>query len=466
MTDPKTLIDLETRVGSDAIVTDSDLCRTAGEDWRGVFSGPVLAVAQPKNITQVQEIIRWASETGTSLVPQSGNSSLAGGATPTSNAGAALILSARRLKKIRNFDAKQRLITVESGVILENLQQAVAPLEVPIDLGGRGSAQVGGLLACHAGGLNVVRYGSLRNHVRGMEVVWPNGKVWNGLKQVKKDNTGYDLKSLLIGSEGTLGFITAATLQLFPPANRRLTALIGITQPQEALELFWNLETDFPNQIYAAEMMTNVGMSRALEQNQQLRNPFEGRLPPFALLVEVGLREKIFEAETELFLDRLALHNAEVLVSQSDLQSENFWGLREGLVEAQRSYGPSVKHDVCVPMQALPALISQGMKICHETMPGCTPAPFGHLGDGSFHFNVSCPKGWTMEDMLRKSGTLTQRIHDLVNQLGGSISAEHGVGQARRAEVNRFRDPSATSIMRSIKKALDPKGLFNPGKLL
>ena len=457
---------LRAQIGARALVTDADLCRAAGQDWRGLYAGPVLAMAQPDSAEQAAAIVRWANDTGTVLVPQGGNSSLAGGATPLGDGPPALVLSSRRLRALRALDRDARTVTVEAGVVLETLQAQVAPLEVPVDLGGRGTAQIGGLLACHAGGLNVIRYGSLRAQVRGLEAVLPTGTIWNGLSQVKKDNSGYDLKSLLVGSEGTLGFITATTLQLFAPAPSRLTALVGLPDPEAALDLLKRLEADFAGQIYACELMPALGMQRALARAQAPRNPFGARLPAYGVLIEVGLREKLTEAETALALEHLSASSPDVLLAQSAAQAAEFWALREGLVHAQKAYGPSIKHDVCVPLAAVPTLLTQGVDLARATLPGCTPVPFGHLGDGSFHFNVSCPAGWTDTDLRAKSGPLTRALHDLVQGLGGSISAEHGVGQARRAEVTRLRDPAATAAMRAIKAALDPKGIFNPGKVV
>ncbi len=457
---------LTAQIGECALITDPDLCRAAGQDWRGLYAGPVLAMAQPECPEQAAVIVRWANDTGTVLVPQGGNSSLVGGATPLGNGPPALVLSSRRLRAIRTLDKTARTVTVEAGVVLETLQARVAPLEVPLDLGGRGTAQIGGLLACHAGGLNVIRYGSLRTQVHGLEAVLPTGAIWNGLSQVRKDNSGYDLKSLLIGSEGTLGFITAATLQLFTPPSSRLTALVGLPDPHAAVDLLKRLEQDFAGQIYACELMPALGMQRALEQAQATSNPFGPRLPAYSVLIEIGLRERLAKAETALALDHLSRASPETLLAQSAIQATNFWALREGLVNAQKAYGPSIKHDICVPLAAVPTLLTQGVDLARATLPGCTPVPFGHLGDGSFHFNVSCPAGWNEADLRAKSGPLTRALHDLVHGLGGSISAEHGVGQARRAEIIRLRDPAGLAAMRAIKAALDPNGLFNPGKVV
>ena len=453
-------------LGPKGLIRDPDLCRTAGQDWRGNFAGPVLAIARPETPAEAAQVVRWARETKTAIVPQGGNSSLSGGSVPNADLRPALVLSCSRLTQVREFDPQQRLLTAETGLVLEDLQNQVAPLLMPIDLGGRGSAQMGGLLACHAGGLNVVRYGSLRSQVRGLEVVLPNGEIWHGLNQVKKDNTGFDLKSLFIGSEGTLGFITAFTLQLYAPPAQKLTCLLGCESPAQALDLFLAFEPLFSGQIYAAELMPRIGLERALAQFPNQRNPFGSALPPFALLLEFGLRESLVEAEEALVyetLERFPLDAA--IIAQNQSQRADIWGLREGIVLAQKAYGPSLKHDVCVPLSQVSALLSQGMEVCAKHMPGCIPVPFGHLGDGSFHFNVSYPAPYGPEAEVQAKA-LTRALHDLVHSLGGSISAEHGVGQARRDEVARLRDPIATQTMQSLKQALDPAGLFNPGKVL
>ena len=457
MTDPKTLIDLETRVGSDAIVTDSDLCRTAGEDWRGVFSGPVLAVAQPKNITQVQEIIRWASETGTSLVPQSGNSSLSGGATPTSNAGAALILSARRLKKIRNFDAKQRLVTVESGVILENLQQAVAPLEVPIDLGGRGSAQVGGLLACHAGGLNVVRYGSLRNHVRGMEVVWPNGKVWNGLKQVKKDNTGYDLKSLLIGSEGTLGVFTKITVKLIPRPEKIQTVAAYFSDKDGAID--------------AADLIIdNNILPRTLEFLDQMTiNAVRGYTGTdigedvkALLLVDIDGTEESVSHEIPIIENACKESKAfGIKVAQTAKERDAIWASRRSISPALYNIAPhKINEDICVPRSKIKEMLQRVDRI-KDGHP-IYIANFGHIGDGNIHVNIMYSDDPGQEDLAE---IIVNKVMKEVVELGGSISGEHGIGN-KKSQFMELEIPSHEyEIMKRFKSYFDPKGIMNPGKM-
>lgn len=450
-------------LGEQGLVRDREACSRAGTDWRGVYQGPVLAIARPESAEQASAIVRWADQHRVALVPQSGNSSLSGGSVPHADGPPALVLSSTRLHKIRHLDPRARLLVAEAGLVLEEVQHAVAPLEVPVDLGGRGSACLGGLLACHAGGLNVVRYGNLRAQVRGLEAVLPNGDVWHGLRQVKKDNTGYDLKSLLIGSEGTLGFITAVALQLHAPPAERLTCFLGLSTPDAALDVFWALEALFPSQIYAAEFMPAEGIRRALAHNDAISDPFGGQVPPFALLLEFGLREQLIEEERALIFDQLSKTPAEpLLIAQSEAQRQAFWAVREGLVLAQRAYGPSLKHDVCVPLAAVPDLLSQGCDLVRQLSPTSQPVPFGHLGDGSFHFNVTYAADTSAQELM----SLSQSLHDLVDDLGGSISAEHGLGQARRDEANRLRDPAGTAAMRAIKAALDPKGLFNPRKVL
>ena len=479
-------------LGPKGLTQDTEICHRAGQDWRGVYQGPVLAIAWPSTPQQAAAVVQWAGATQTPLVPQGGNSSLSGGAVPLCEGPPAVVLSSARLRQVRALDRDQRVLVAETGLILQEIQERVAPLEVPVDLGGRGTAQLGGLLACHAGGLNVVRYGSLRAHVRGLEVVLPNGDIWHGLSQVKKDNSGFDLKSLFIGSEGTLGFITAVCLQLHPPSAHRLTSLIGLTSPQQALEVFWALEAAFSGHIRAAELMPQVGMARALAHKADLTNPFavgplgagssgagssgarsfSADLPPYALLLEIDLRAQLQEAETDLALGILTQAGGEVLIAQNEAQARAFWDLRECLVLAQGGYGPSLKHDVCVPLPQVPKLLEIGSALAQEHLPGCAPVPFGHLGDGSFHFNISCPPGWTAAELQTKTQAqaqaahMTQSLHDLVHELGGSISAEHGLGQARRDEAHRLRDPAATKAMQAIKQALDPAGIFNPGKVL
>ena len=457
------LQELAGQLGDQGLIKDAGRCARAGTDWRSAYQGPVLALARPETRDQAAAVVRWAGQHDVALVPQGGNSSLSGGSVPQAEGPPALILSCVRLRRIRHFDPKARLLVADTGLILEEVQRAVAPLEVPIDLGGRGSACLGGLLACHAGGLNVVRYGNLRAQVRGLEAVMPNGDIWHGLQQVRKDNTGYDLKSLLVGSEGTLGFLTAVAIQLHAAPAERLTCLLGLEAPAAALDIFWDLEALFPAQIYAAELMPAEGVRRGLAHNAQTANPFGAQLPPYVLLLEFGLREALLSQEQHLIFERL--HKAPatpLLVAQNQRQRQTFWGLREGLVLAQSAYGPSLKHDVCVPLATVPRLLLEGCDLVRRFHPSVTPVPFGHLGDGSFHFNVTYEAG-TPKAALQ---ALTRSLHDLVHALGGSISAEHGLGQIRRDEARRLRDPVATQTMAAIKAALDPKGLFNPGKVL
>ena len=454
------------RLGPQGLVRDPADCLAAGTDWRGLYKGPVLAIARPDSPQTVAETVRWAAAQTppVALVPQGGKTSLAGGAVPSENA-PALILSSQRLNRIRTVDRAGQVLIAEAGVILETAKQAVAPLEVPLDLAARGSAQIGGLLASHAGGLNVVRYGSLRAHVLGLEAVLPNGEIWHGLKTVTKDNSGYDLKSLLIGSEGTLGFITAAALRLSPPIPERLTLLMGFQNPRQALDLFQRFQAQFYGQILAAEFMPREGVLRALHADPGLTNPFGKALHPWLLLLEMAHRPGLVNAEIALAYGLLSGLEP-VIQAQSSTQAARLWRIREGMQSAQSLYGASIKHDVSVPLNAVPDLLEQGMALAKSTVLGCCPLPFGHLGDGSFHFNISAPDGMLEDEFRVYTPALNRVIHDLVHELGGSISAEHGLGQYRRAEAHRFRDPAASAAMAKIKAALDPLNIFNPGKYL
>lgn len=458
---------LANALGPKGLLQDAEACAAAGTDWRGRYTGPVLAMARPGTVHQAQQAVLWALATRTPIVPQGGNSSLSGGAVPLAQGPASLVISTQRLTQVRALDQQSKVLTAEAGVVLEMAQAAAAPLLLPLDLGARGTAQLGGLASTHAGGMNVVRFGPLRSHILGLEAVLPSGEIWNGLGKVKKDNSGYALKDLLIGAEGTLGLITALSMQLHTPPTARFTALIGCADPSEALSIFSAFALSFEGQIYAAELMPAVGLRRAFDQNPTLANPFGAPLPDHSLLLEIGLRPTLQEAEEALCLDLLNTHaRSQVYIAQSQDQRRQFWALREGLVLAQRAYGVSIKHDVCVPLAQVPTLLAQGVKRAQALVPDCLPVPFGHLGDGSFHFNISRPSGMSDATFFAKADELNRVIHDLVHDLGGSISAEHGLGQYRRDEAARLRDPAHSQAMAKIKGALDPLNLFNPGKVL
>ena len=461
------LSELEQILGSNGLIQDQAACAAAGVDWRGLYSGPVLAIARPASAEEASAVIKWAAcqSPPVALVPQGGNSSLAGGSVPISDAPPSLILSSARLNQIREIDLDGRALIAGSGVILEDAKEAVAPLEFPVDLAARGSAQIGGLLASHAGGLNVVRYGSLRSHVLGLEAVLPNGEIWHGLKTVTKDNSGYDLKSLLVGSEGTLGFITAAAIRLSPPIAERSTFLMGLSSPSETLDVLQRIQTQFHGQVLAAELMPREAVLRGIRAGEVKTNPFGDALEPWLMLIEIAHRPNLAEAEISLAQDLLSDHSASIQ-AQSAAQAAELWNVREGMQRAQGQFGASIKHDVSVPLSKVPDLLSEGMALASKIVPGCAPLPFGHLGDGSFHFNISAPEGMAEADFRHHTSALNETLHDLVESLGGSMSAEHGLGQYRRDEAHRLRDPAASSAMSKIKGALDPLNIFNPGKVL
>ena len=452
------------------LIRDPRACEAAGTDWRGLYRGPVLAIARPACVREAAGVVAWAASQSppVALVAQGGNTSLAGGAVPTASGLPALILSSQRLNRIRHLDAPGRVLIAEAGVILETAKQAVAPLEMPVDLAARGSAQIGGLLASHAGGLNVVRYGNLRGHVLGVEAVLPDGQIWHGLKTVAKDNSGYDLKSLLIGAEGTLGFITAAAIRLAPPIAERSVFLVGLEMVEEAVETFQHLERQFYGQILAAELMPRAGVERGLRAGTITANPFPAPLQPlqpWLLLLEIAHRPGLIDAEIALAQTALA-SKFHVIQGQSSAQNTALWQVREGMQRAQGHFGASIKHDVCVPLAHVPALLRDGTALARQIVPGCVPVPFGHLGDGSFHFNISAPETMGESEFRSYTKALNRALHDLVDRLGGSMSAEHGLGQYRRAEAHRLRDPAASAAMAKIKGALDPLHIFNPGKFL
>ncbi|HEV2080113.1 MAG TPA: FAD-binding oxidoreductase [Allosphingosinicella sp.] len=439
-------------------------------DWRGRYHGSAAAMLSPAGTEEVAALVSLCAEAGCALVPQGGNSSMVGGATPGAG-GDALLLSLRRMNRLRSISPEAGLATCEAGMILSHLHEAAGAVgrRFPLSLGAKGSATVGGLISTNAGGTQVLRFGTMRGLVAGIEAVLPDGSLFDGLRALKKDNRGYDLRQLLIGAEGTLGVVTAASLKLVPAVGARAVAWIGLSSPDRALTLLRLLEERTGEAVESFELVPQSALDLVLAHVPGTRNPLDGAYP-WHVLVEatapVGAprpEEQLGRALEEA-LERDLIEDA--AIAWSEAQAEAFWKIRESISEAEQKEGPGAKHDVSVEVAAMPSFIVDAAAAVEARFPGVRVIAFGHLGDGNVHFNVTAPDGAPADWLQQQGAAVTSFVHDLVVAAGGSISAEHGIGQMRLAELARLTDPARLNAMRAIKNALDPKGIMNPGKLV
>lgn len=473
MNDPKQFLsEAEAMLGPRGFTHDIDLVAPWLTDWRGRYTGKALAMASPSSTSQVSEFVGLCAKHRVAIVPQGGNSGMSGGATPNES-GEAILLSLRRMNAIRHIDVDSRQTICEAGVILQTLHEDAAEhrLRFPLTLGGKGSATIGGLIATNAGGTQVLRYGSMRAQVLGIEAVLPDGGVFDSLTVLKKDNRGFDLKQLLIGSEGTLGIITAATLQLLPEMGGRIVAWAGLDSLQTAQKLLQYCQDTMGTALEGFEVMPRRCLSAVLDHLPHARNPLS-TMHPWNALIELvaptGGIETLLGNVEQLFGDagELNLYDDAVLAN-NEAQAEKFWHLRDSVSAAERAIGPATQHDISVPVAAMPDFIDHAIPTIESKFAGTQAIAFGHLGDGNVHFHVLAPAGADRGEWESGDGKeISAFVHDLVTQWGGSISAEHGIGQMKRDELQRLGDPVALGLMRSIKQALDPLGIMNPGKLL
>jgi FAD/FMN-containing dehydrogenase len=435
-------------------------------DWRGRYRGAAAALVSPGSTEEVAEIVRLCAGEGVAIVPQGGNSSMVGGATPDQS-GHALLLSLRRMNRIRSLDAASNLAVCEAGVVLAALHEAALAegRRFPLTLGAKGTATIGGLVSTNAGGTQVLRFGTMRGLVAGIEAVLPDGSLFDGLAALKKDNRGYDLRHLLIGAEGTLGIVTAASLKLVPAAAGRAVAWVGVASPEAALALLRHCETALGDAVEAFELVPKSALDLVLAHIPGTRPPLAAAQPWNVLVEAVGAEpEPALAATLAQALERGVA--ADAAVAASEAQAEAFWRLRDSISEAERKDGPAAKHDISVAVALMPPFITEAAAEVERRFPGTRVNAFGHLGDGNVHFNVRAPEG-AGEAWLEEAGAaVTAFVHDLVTSAGGSISAEHGIGQMKLAELARLGDPARLAAMRAIKQALDPKGIMNPGKLV
>jgi len=454
-------------VGAKYAITDEQVQQAYLLEMRDLYRGHTPMVLRPDSVAEVAAIVKLANETRTAIVPQGGNTGLVGGQIPFNGE---IVVSLTRLDKIREVDALSNTMTCEAGVTLQHAREAAANADrlYPQLLPSEGTCTIGGNLATNAGGIAAVAHGIARTHALGLEVVLADGRILNNLNKLKKDNTGYDLKNLFIGSEGTLGIITAAVLRLVPRPRSVETAYAAVKDPDAALALLKLAEERASGNITSFEIMGRMGIQAVLEHWPAVRDPI-GKPNPWYALIELssqanqGLRETMEDIlsagiEKEIVLD--------ATISESLEQSKAFWFIREAFGEVQRRIGASIKHDVSVPVAAIPAFIAQANAAVTKLIPGCRPMPFGHAGDGNIHYNVTQPEGADKDQFLARWDEINAVVFEIVTKLGGSISAEHGVGVMKRDKLPKYKDAVALDLMRTLKRTLDPNNILNPGKVL
>lgn len=472
MTDIDTFLkDAEDALGPRGLTRDPDLVTPWLTDWRGIYTGAACAMASPANAAEVASLVRLCAKHGVAIVPQGGNSGMVGGATPDSS-GKSLLLSLRRMNAIREIDADGRKILCEAGVVLQTLHEAVADkgLRFPLTLGGKGSATVGGLISTNAGGTQVLRHGCMRAQVLGVEAVLADGSRFDALTPLKKDNRGFDLKQLLIGSEGTLGIVTAATLRLLPAVAERAVMWAGITNLQDARALLLHCERLAGEALEGFEVVPHHSLQAVLKHLPSARAPLAGDYPWHAL-IELVADESTAGTLAPLAEDILgsALDDGLILdatIAANEAQAEAFWQIRDYVAPAEKEIGPAVQHDISVAVEKMPDFVEQAIPLVEERFPGTMAIAFGHLGDGNVHFHVIAPEGADATWPLTEGKPISSFVYELVTDWGGSISAEHGIGQAKRAELGRLGDPVSLHMMQAVKQALDPANILNPGKLV
>jgi FAD/FMN-containing dehydrogenase len=437
-------------------------------DWRGRYAGRPLAVVKPASTAEVAAVVRACADARAGIVPQAGNTSLCGGATPDAS-GAQVVLNVSRLDRIRGVDAENNTMTAEAGCVLAALHTVAAGADrlFPLSLASEGSCELGGNLSTNAGGTAVLRYGNTRELVLGLEVVLPSGEIWDGLRALRKDNTGYDLKQLFIGAEGTLGIITAAVLKLFPAPRSRATAVVALADPERALALLGVAQARCAERLTTFEVFSQPCLELVLRHFPGTSAPFRSPHAQYALM-EVsdsgdGAAAALEGTLAEAIEKGVAL---DAVVAQSESQAGALRALRENVSEAQAREGPNIKHDISVPISSVPRFIAETAAELARAFPGARLVVFGHLGDGNLHYNVSPPAGTAAEAFMKELPAVNRIVHDSVARFRGSISAEHGLGQLKREEIRRYKPAVELELMRAVKRAFDPLGIMNPGKVL
>ncbi|MGX7895639.1 FAD-binding oxidoreductase [Tsuneonella sp. HG222] len=460
-------------LGPRGLTTDAELVTPWLTDWRGRYTGKAIALASPDSTAQVADLVRLCAEHRVPIVPQGGNSGMCGGATPDES-GDAVVLSLRRMNAVRKIDPAAREAICEAGVILQTLHDCAEDkgLRFPLTLGGKGSATVGGLVSTNAGGTQVLRHGSMRAQVLGLEAVLADGSVFDALVPLKKDNRGFDLKQLLIGSEGTLGIVTAATLRLMPALTDRRVIWAGVTSLHAARTLLLHCQAAAGDALEGFEVLAQQTLDDVVKHLSGARPPLAGHHTWHALIEIVAESAEGAEAlgpmaerMLETAFERGLLQDA--VIAANETQANAFWLLRDSIAPAEREKGPAVQHDISVPVDRMPDFVEFAGPTIEAAWPGTEALAFGHLGDGNVHFHVIAPRGAEpLEWMTGDGKAISAQIHEMVTEWHGSISAEHGIGQLKRDELGRLGDPVHLAMMRSVKQALDPLGILNPGKLV
>lgn len=449
---------------------DTDVIAPRLTEWRGLFEGRTPLMATPRTVDEVATIVRICCETRTPMAVQGGNTGLVGGGIPDIS-GKEILITLSKLNKIRELNAANYTLTADAGCTVTEVQDAAldADRSFPLSLASEGSAALGGVISTNAGGVDVLRYGTMRDLVLGLEVVLPGGRVWNGLSALRKDNTGYDLKQLFIGAEGTLGIVTAAVVKLYPRPVSRATAFLGVPDPEAAITLLSLARGITGDRVNTFELVSRAGLELVLTHIPDCRDPLSAPQPWYVLIEATSPSAtndlvESFERFLEAAMDKGLVSDG--AIAQSDSQRADFWRLRESMSEAQKIEGASIKHDVSVPVSAVPALIEKASRAVGQAIPGARPVPFGHVGDGNVHFNISQPVGADGDAFLARWEEVNRIVHDIVVDMGGSISAEHGIGRLKRDELAHYKDPLSLELMRTLKHAIDPGNLMNRGRIL
>jgi FAD/FMN-containing dehydrogenase len=443
-------------------------------DWGRSRIGTASLVVRPGSVEEVSKVVKLCYDNGIAIVPQAGNTGLMGGATPWPNH-SGIVLSVGRMNRVLEVDPVGYSMTVEAGCVLQTLQETAAKHDrfFPLSLGAQGSCQIGGNLSTNAGGVQVLRYGNARSLVLGLEVVLPNGDIWNGLRALKKDNTGYDLKHLFMGAEGTLGIITKAVLKLWPAAKDSATAWLAVRDPQAAIEILSAAHSASEDNVESCELMSREATEMVLRHIPGVQDPLKADTQWYLLMQWSSSRPKVDGAEgmsekMEQFLAE-QIESGSVLdavIAQSEAQAQNMWKIREGVAEAGRADGPSLSYDISVSISKIPEFIDRGIMAAQAILPALRPHPLGHIGDGNVHFGLGAPQGMDRPTFQQYAPAITRAVNDLITSMAGSISAEHGIGIEKLDELAHYRSKIELDTMRTIKRALDPKNIMNPGKVL
>ena len=467
---------LRTIVGDKGLITDERDKHPFLTDWRENYLGKALAIVRPATTQEVSAVVKLCATEGVAIVPQGGNTGMSGGATPQED-GREIVLSLTRMNRILEIDKVGYTMTVEAGVVLKTIQDAAADADrlFPLSLGAEGSCTIGGNLSTNAGGVQVLHYGNARQLVLGLEVVQPNGDIWNGLRALKKDNTGYDLRDLYLGAEGTLGIITKAILKLWPKPKDDATSWSAVPSPQAAVELLSGAYAASEDNVTSCELMGRQGIDLVLHHIRGTTDPLADKHDWYVLMEWSSTRPPREGDNSATLRDKMEAYLGEAMekglvldavIAQTEAQSKALWALRENHTEASKQEGPSIKHDISVAVSKIPPFVPEGLAAMKKALPGCRPLVFGHVGDGNLHFNCQAPAGWTKPQFAPYVEPISGAIYDLVTAYGGSISAEHGIGRIKLEELAHYRSRTELDIMRQLKRALDPHNIMNPGKVI